>query len=93
MSENQRVSVIVHGRVHAVAFRAGTVREASGMGLSGVVRNLSDGTVEIIAEGPIENLERLIQWSHHGPPAAIVERVDVSMGTATGEFDGFEVRF
>lgn len=85
--------MIVHGRVHAVAFRASTVREASGMGLAGIVRNLTDGTVEIIAEGPGDVLERLIEWSRHGPPAAIVETVDVSMAAATGEFSGFEVRF
>ncbi len=85
--------MIVHGRVHAVAFRAGTVSEASRIGLAGIVRNLSDGTVEIIAEGPREALDRLIEWSHYGPPSAVVEKVDVSFGTATGEFAGFEVRF
>lgn len=72
-----RRRVVVHGRVQGVFFRDTAVREASGHGVAGWVRNTAEGTVEAVFEGAREDVERLIGFAHEGPPAAKVERVEV----------------
>ena len=93
MAENVRLSAIVHGLVQGVNFRFYTRRQANLLGLVGYVRNKWDGTVEVVAEGQREALERLLDWLHVGPRSAVVERVDAWWGEATGEFNRFEVRY
>ncbi len=93
MNHNERVHMIVHGRVHGVTFRESTRREASELGLVGLVRNLVDGAVEIIAEGPRDILDRLVKWAHFGPPASNVVRVDVNYNDPTDEFVTFDIDF
>lgn len=88
-----RLSAIVHGRVHGVFFRDFTQRQARSLGLSGYVRNLPDGTVEAVAEGPQEALEKLLGQLRVGSPEARVDRVDSHWTDHSGEFDRFEVRF
>ena len=90
---HQRLHAIVHGRVQGVNFRSTSVREASALGLSGWVRNLRNGTVEVVAEGPRPQLARLLQFLRVGPSAANVTGVDVAWEEPTGEFDQFRVRF
>ena len=85
-AEAARVELRVHGRVQGVGFRYATEREAGRLGLRGFVRNLDDGSVEIVAEGDAAALDRLVAWAHHGPRMAIVDRVDVTRSAATGEF-------
>lgn len=87
-----RVHVWVSGRVQGVFYRATAERVASGLGLTGWVRNLSDGRVEAIAEGPAEALESFVLWCHEGPPGARVDGVSVESHPATGEFTGFATR-
>jgi acylphosphatase len=87
-----RVQVWVSGRVQGVFYRATAERVASGLGLSGWVRNLSDGRVEAIAEGPAEALEAFVRWCHEGPPGARADDVTVESHPATGEFTGFATR-
>lgn len=87
----KRVHVLVSGRVQGVCFRAFTRDEAQDMGLVGWVRNLPDGRVEVLAEGPQPALERLVAWCRLGPPAARVTGVEVQWGDATGEFRDFRV--
>lgn len=69
--------VRVTGRVQGVFFRAWTSDEARALGITGWIRNCSDGTVEAKLEGEPENLDRLIALLHEGPPGARVERVEV----------------
>lgn len=66
----------VHGRVQGVGFRWWTWRRASELGLRGAVRNLPDGTVEVLAAGPADAVERLRALLYDGPPAAEVVRVE-----------------
>lgn len=73
----RRVSVIVTGRVQGVSFRASTVREARAHGLTGWVRNLADGSVELEAQGDDARVAALVAWCAHGPPAARVTGVTV----------------
>jgi acylphosphatase len=65
----------VHGRVQGVWFRDSTRREAQRLGLQGHAVNLPDGTVEVLAVGPVEALAELGRWLQVGPPVARVTRV------------------
>lgn len=65
----------IRGHVQGVGYRNALHVVASRLGLSGWVRNRSDGSVEALAAGPADALETLIAWAHHGPPAARVGEV------------------
>ena len=69
---------IVEGRVQGVFFRAGTRDKANQLGVTGWVRNLPDGHVELLACGNQQQLDELYLWLQQGPPIAIVNRVTVS---------------
>lgn len=86
-----RLHVSVHGYVQGVSFRYYTLHRAREMGLCGYVRNLWDGSVEVVAEGPRQSLEQLLSWLHQGPPGAQVEQVKVLWEQPSGEFGQFEV--
>ena len=88
----QRVHITVHGYVQGVFFRHNTKKEALILGLKGYVKNMADGTVEVVAEGPEDKINELIAFCKKGPEAAQVEKVDVKFEKAKGEFNGFEVR-
>ncbi len=88
---SERLQVIVSGRVQMVMYRDFTQRNANKLGLSGQARNLSDGTVEVIAEGPREKLEYLLSKLHQGPLFAHVEHINVSWMSATNEFFQFRI--
>jgi acylphosphatase len=88
----QRAHIIVHGYVQGVFFRHNTKQEALSLGLKGYVKNMPDGTVEIIAEGPEDKISKLIGFCKSSPGASDVTKVDVNLEKATGEFDTFGVR-
>jgi acylphosphatase len=87
-----RVHALVRGLVQGVNFRWFTQRRAIELGLRGLVRNLPDGSVEVVAEGEREALETLLDTLRLGPSAAIIESVDAQWSAPTGEFNRFEVR-
>jgi acylphosphatase len=70
------VHLSIHGRVQGVGFRDALSLQALEHGVDGWVRNRRDGSVEAVIQGDARAVEALIRWSHHGPPAAHVERVD-----------------
>ena len=72
------VRYIVSGRVQGVGFRWFVMREAARLDLAGYVRNLPDGTVEVVAQGAVAALASLESALRHGPPAAHVDGVDKS---------------
>jgi acylphosphatase len=86
-----RARIVVTGRVQGVAFRAHTRDEGVRLGLTGVVRNLADGGVEIIAEGENDVLQRLIAWAGRGPTSARVDSRQCEWLAATGEFTDFQI--
>jgi acylphosphatase len=91
--DNIRVRLIIRGRVQGVWFRESTRREAVSLGVTGWVRNLPDGSVEAVVEGPEDRVRRLVSWCHKGPPAAVVSRVDETQESWEGELAGFDVVF
>lgn len=74
----QAVHLLIKGRVQGVFFRKFTHLKARELGLSGWVRNLPDGRVELVAEGDPECLQRFIHWCHKGPDAARVDEVEIN---------------
>jgi acylphosphatase len=68
---------VVHGLVHGVFFRDATSRLALRHGVSGWVRNNSDGTLEAVFEGEPDAVEKLVDFTRRGPRGARVDRVDV----------------
>jgi acylphosphatase len=86
-----RLHVLVSGRVQGVWFRQGTAEEARRHGLHGLVRNLADGRVEVVAEGERAGLEALLAFCRRGPPAARVDGVEVAWGEARGDLGPFTV--
>ena len=82
----------VEGRVQGVWFRESTRREAERLGeIAGWVRNLPDGRVEVLAEGPSDRLESLHFFLAKGPDLARVKRVTESSGSAEGPLVGFRI--
>jgi acylphosphatase len=89
----RRAHVFISGRVQGVSFRWYTVNTAQRLGLTGWVRNLPDGRVEAVFEGPDEAVRQAVAWCQHGERPARVEDVEVTYGTATGEFTSFRVTY
>ena len=87
----KQLHLTVRGRVQGVYFRASAQREARRLGLSGWVRNRSDGAMEILAEGEELSIRELHGWAQKGPSAARVERVDSRWRGYTGEFAEFRI--
>lgn len=86
-----RYRLLISGRVQGVFFRDTCRRVAQRHGVSGWVRNLPDGTVEAVFEGPAEGVGRLVEWSRQGPRTAVVEDVRVQPEPPEG-LSGFQVR-
>jgi acylphosphatase len=86
----KRVRVVASGRVQGVFYRATCARLARGHGLGGSVRNLPDGRVEAVFEGPEGVVDAMIEWSRRGPDQAVVERLEVLVEEPVGE-TGFRV--
>jgi len=82
--------LVITGRVQGVCYRASMAREADRLGVTGWVRNRSDGSVEAIVAGSDEQVAAMLNWARRGPPAAEVDHVAVEL--ATGGFDRFEQR-
>jgi acylphosphatase len=72
-----RKRVLVSGRVQGVFFRDTCRRLATRLGVRGWVRNLADGRVEAVFEGPPEAVHRLVEWARQGPQSAVVDDVTV----------------
>ncbi len=82
----------VKGRVQGVFFRAATRKQARRLGLTGIVRNLPNGDVEVIACGNRDELHKLAAWLWQGPPSAAVIEVISESIDAQDSYDEFVVR-
>lgn len=86
-----RVHLFVEGRVQGVNFRYNTYQEAIRLGVSGWARNLADGRVEAVYEGPKEAVEELLAWTRHGTEWARVTNMAMEDEEPRGE-QGFGIR-
>lgn len=89
MQHHTRHLVIV-GSVQGVGFRYAMGRKAREFGVTGWVRNRSDGSVEAVVQGNPEAVARIVAWARDGPPQAVVDRVEVEPDEGT--FERFETR-
>ena len=87
----RQVQIKVSGKVQGVFYRLSTVEVARKLGITGTVRNLADGSVEIIARGEDESISKLINWCRQGPQKAVVNSVVVDESDLQPLFDGFKV--
>lgn len=86
----KRIVIRVYGHVQGVFFRYTTRKVARRLGLTGYVKNMSDGSVYIEAEGPENKIKKLLAFSKKGPEYARVERVESEFIETRDEFSGFE---
>lgn len=90
----KRVVIKVHGRVQGVFFRTHTKEKADQLGLTGCVKNESDGSVLVVAEGEREQLEQFLGWIKEGGPLfAKIDRVDVKWEGQDGKFTNFDILY
>lgn len=89
--DTRRTRLRIHGKVQGVFFRESARSEATARGLTGWVKNLSDGTVEALVEGEGAAVDGFTDWCRHGPPSARVTQVDVHPEAARGDFTSFAV--
>ncbi len=90
---NERIEATVSGRVQMVMFRDFVQRNASKLKLTGEVKNRSNGTVAVVAEGPHATLERLVEKLHEGPLLSHVEHVAVDWLPANGSYKKFKISY
>jgi acylphosphatase len=88
-----RRRVLISGIVQGVCFRAFTRDAAARAGVTGWVRNLPDGRVEAVFEGPEADVESVISRCRTGSPGSLVEKVHVSEEPYKGEYDDFSISF
>lgn len=88
----QRLKVLLEGRVQGVSMRFYTQQKASELGLTGYVRNLTDGRVEAVFEGPKPSLDAVLKWCQTGSPNARIDSIAMRYEEAEGRFSGFNVR-
>lgn len=87
-----RLNCFVSGKVQGVFYRGNAQKQAYRLGLHGWVRNLPDGRVEAVLEGPRDKLDQMLAWLRKGPPMARVERVESAEEPEEG-LTGFEIRY
>ena len=88
-----RAHLKIYGLVQGVFFRSTMKQVAYRLGVTGWVRNLPDGSVEAVVEGPEDRVRKIIEWAHRGPPLARVERVEVTWEEYKGEFKDFRIKY
>ena len=92
MVANKRVHLLISGRVQGVLFRQHARAKALELGLTGFAKNLIDGKVEIVGEGPKEKVEEFVEWGKEGSSLSRVDNVEMTEEEYIGEFDDFLVR-
>ena len=93
MTDNNRVHVIVTGKVQGVFFRAFTRDEAVRLGLSGWVRNRPNGSVEAIVEGKNTAVQKMLLWFQQGSPNSIVEKIETNEEPPVDVASTFEIHY
>ena len=85
----KKLRLVIHGRVQGVFYRDSMRLEAQRLGVSGWVKNRSDGSVEAAVHGDPAAVDAIVRWAHRGPELAHVERVEIEPDD--GVYNGFDV--
>jgi acylphosphatase len=85
------MQIFYSGHVQGVGFRYTVKTTATGFEVTGFVRNLPDGRVELVAEGAAEELEAFRQGIRESGLGRLIRNEEVAFSTATGEFRGLEI--
>lgn len=88
-----RIHAIISGKVQGVTFRYHAGKLAKTLGIKGWIKNNSNGTVELIAEGEEIQLQTFLTWCHNGPQHAQVATIDAKWQEPTGEFQDFKIKY
>lgn len=88
-----RAHLIVSGLVHGVSFRYSTRLKALETRVTGWIRNLPGGRVEVVFEGKDDSVKEMVEFCRNGPPNAFVENVNVKWEDFKGETEDFEIRY
>ena len=88
-----RKHILIKGRVQGVNFRYNIQRRANALSITGWVKNLANGDVEVVMEGEEDKVNELIDFCKHGPTYAHVSDIEINEEKFVGEFNGFEIRF
>jgi len=83
----------IFGEVQGVFYRANSQERAEELGLVGWVKNLGDGSVEIVVQGEEEMINEMISWCYEGPTGSAVEDIHVKWEEVMENFNGFEIRY
>ena len=86
-----RAHVIVEGRVQKAFYRMNALDEARDLGLTGWIKNIDDGTVEAVFEGPENRVKEMLLWCKEGPRLARVKNMKTEFGEPTSEFKDFRI--
>ncbi|RLC32703.1 acylphosphatase [Candidatus Woesebacteria bacterium] len=86
-----RAHVFIQGRVQGVFYRVWVCTQAEGLGLTGWIKNLTDGRVEAVFEGPKDKVEEIISKCKIGPSVAGITHVDIKWEKAKKEYAGVEI--
>jgi acylphosphatase len=84
---------LISGRVQGVCFRHYTVHEAEKLGISGIVKNLANGDVEVLAQGAEAEISQFESFLYIGPRSARVERVEREVVEQDEVFRGFDINW
>ena len=87
------VHVYVSGYVQGVAYRYSAIRQAKHLGVTGWVKNLRDGRVEVLIEGEEPQVNQMVDWCGHGPRSAHVTNIQTEQLPYSGKFHRFDVVF
>ena len=90
MTNLLRIDFIVSGKVQGVGYRYFVKSKATSLGINGYVRNEKDGSVFVVAQGKIDELDILLDYCYKGPPSAIVRHIH-KIKKPLGNFEKFRV--
>ena len=84
MEFEQRLDLVIEGRVQGVGYRYSAKIKAESLCIKGSVKNMHDGTVFLTAQGEKESMDNFIRWCQKGPPGAIVRKIEKVHGKTEG---------
>lgn len=89
----KRLKIRIEGKVQGVTYRYNTRNFAQKNNIKGWVKNLSDGTVSVVAEGEEKDLLKLIQWCKEGPTYAKVKKIEIEWSKYIGDLNEFDILY